>query len=109
MPRKTKRTVHKCTCQNCTLHPYNKIARQHQAINRVLSGLDERNKRRFLGVLALQWGRGGTSQLSQVTGLSRKTIDRGRHEVEGPGENLAWGIRRPGAGRPLVEKNSQAS
>jgi hypothetical protein len=108
MPRKTKRTVHKCICQNCILHPYNQIAKQHQAINRVLSGLDERNRRRFIGVLALQWGRGGTTQLSQVTGLSRKTIERGRHEIESPGENRARGIRRSGAGRPPVEKNSQA-
>jgi DNA-binding phage protein len=90
------------------LHPYNKIAKQHQAINRVLTGLDERNRRRFIGVLALQWGRGGISQLAQVTGLSRNTIDRGRQEVAGPGENLASGIRSPGAGRRLVEKNSPA-
>ena len=109
MPKKTYRTLHHCTCENCELHPSNKIAKQHQAINRVLSGLNERNKRRFIGVLAIQWGRGGVLQLSQITGLSRNTIDRGRNEVEHPSENPTSGIRRPGAGHPPVEKNSQGS
>jgi len=107
MPNRTKQTIHNCICEICKLHPYSKTAKQHQAINRVILDLNERNKRRFAGVLAIQWGRGSILQLSQITGLSRNTIDRGRSEVKHPRENPASGIRRSGAGRPLIEKNNQ--
>jgi len=53
------------------------MAKEHQAINRVVAGLDEKNRRRFVGVLALQWGRGGIARLIEITGLSRNTICRG--------------------------------
>ena len=105
--RKSKQTLHNCTCAMCRLHPYGKIATEHKAINRVLAGLDEKNKRRFAGVLANQ--QGNILQLSQITGLSRNTIYRGQSEVEYPGQNSASGIRRSGAGRVPVEKNSLES
>jgi hypothetical protein len=92
---------------DCQLHPYGQIAKQHQAINRVLAELNERNRRRFAGVLANQQGRGGTSQLAAVTGLSRTTIARGRCEIERSNKTLPSKIRRSGAGRLRVEKNSQ--
>jgi len=107
MQKKTKRKIHSCTCKSCQRHPYGKTAQQHQAINRVLLELNERNKRRFVGVLANQQGRGGTSQLAEITGLSRTTIARGRKEIEHSNKSLSSGIRRAGAGRPLVEKNNQ--
>jgi hypothetical protein len=109
MQNKTKRRIHSCTCKSCQLHPYGKTAKQHQAINRVLLELNERNKRRFVGVLANQRGRGGTSQLAEITGVSRTTIARGRSEIEYSNKNLPSGIRRSGAGRPLVEKNNRES
>jgi hypothetical protein len=107
MSKKSKRKLHNCTCDRCQRHPHSKIAKEHKAINRVLLGLDERNRRRFVGVLASQ--QGNVSQLSQVTGLSRNTIYRGQQEVEHPKRNPASGIRRRGGGRIAVEKNSQAS
>jgi DNA-binding phage protein len=107
MSKKSKRKLHTCTCDSCRRHPHSKIAKEHKAINRVLLGLDERNRRRFVGVLASQ--RGNVSQLSQITGLSRNTIYRGQQEVEHPSRNSASGIRRHGGGRIAVEKNSQAS
>ena len=107
MPSKTKKTLHHCRCEICAKHPYSRIAKEHKAINRVLLGLDERNQRRFVGVLANQ--QGNILQLSQISGLSRNTIYRGQNEVEHPSQNPASGIRQPGAGRLLVEKNSQGS
>src|SRR3989337_504280 len=103
-----RRTPYVCTCATCQLHPYSHLAQQHQAINRVLASLDEKNRRRFVGLLAVQWGRGSILRLSQITGLSRNTIYQGRQEVEHPKRGIASGIRRPGGGRPRVEKNSQA-
>lgn len=101
---KTKKALHTCICKICKLHPYGRMAKEHKAINRVMAGLDERNKRRFVGVLANQ--QGNILQLSQITGLSRTTIYRGQSEVEYPRQNPAPGIRRSGAGRTLVEKNN---
>jgi hypothetical protein len=101
---KSKKTLHNCSCEICKLHPYSRIAKEHKAINRVLVGLDERNKRRFVGVLANQ--QRNILQLSQITGLSRNTIYRGKSEVEYPRQNPASGIRQSGAGRVAVEKNS---
>jgi len=108
MQNKIKRKIHNCTCESCQLHPYGKTAKQHQAINRVLLELNERNKRRFVGVLANERGRGGTSQLAAITGLSRTTINRGRSEIELSNKKLSSGVRRSGAGRPQVEKNNPA-
>ena len=99
--------MHHCACKSCQLHPHGKIAKQHNAINRVLMGLNERNRRRFVGVLANERGRGGTSQLAEVTGLSRTTIARGRREIERAHKKQSSQIRHPGAGRPLVEKNNR--
>jgi len=107
MPSKTKKTLHNCGCETCAQHPSSRIAKEHKAINRVLLGLDARNKRRFVGVLANQ--QGNILRLSQITGLSRNTMYRGQKEVEHPSQNLASGIRQLGAGRLLVEKNSQGS
>jgi hypothetical protein len=107
MQNKIKRRVQICNCKSCQLHPYSKTAKQHQAINRVLLELNERNKRRFVGVLADQRGRGGASQLAEITGLSRTTIARGCNEIELSNKKLSSGIRRSGAGRPLIEKNNQ--
>lgn len=74
MKKKTKRKIHKCTCKSCAKHPYGKAAQQHQAINRVLLELNEKNRRRFVGVLANEQGRGGTSQLAEITGLAEQRL-----------------------------------
>jgi hypothetical protein len=101
-------SVHRCTCASCLSHPHSTVAKQHRAINRVLCGLDERNRRRFVGLLAVQWGRGGIQRLIEITGLSRNTIDRGRSEIQHPRRAVAVGrVRRAGGGRKRVEKNTQ--
>lgn len=109
MKKKTERKIHRCTCKSCAKHPYGKTAEQHPAINRVLLELNERNRRRFVGVLANEQGRGGTSQVAEITGVSRTTIVRGRKEIEQSNKKLPSGIRGAGAGRLLVEKKNQGS
>jgi len=72
--------------------------------------LHEKGRRQFVGLLALQAGRGGLEQLHIITGLSHPTIRKGRKEVqrkEQPAERNR--VRKPGAGRQRVEKNSQTS
>jgi hypothetical protein len=82
---------------------------QHKAINRVLANLDEKNRRRFAGLLALQWGRRHVRLVSQITGLSRMTIYRGQREIEHSDSSALGRVRAAGAGRLAVEKNNPAS
>jgi hypothetical protein len=104
-----KSSEHKCTCPTCRDHPYTAVAKEHAAINRVLATLNEKSRRRFVGLLALQWGRGSVERLKEITGLSGPTIRRGRMEVQ-KGERSAdhSRVRRSGAGRLRVEKKSRA-
>lgn len=98
---------HQCACTDCRQHPRGGIANEHRAINRVLATLNEKSRRRFVGLLALQWGRGGMARLHTITGLSGPTIRRGRNEVQRVEHRAAHGrVRAAGAGRPAVEKNS---
>jgi hypothetical protein len=105
--QKAIRAVHPCACQSCHSHPYSNHAQEHRAIKRVLAGLDERHRRRFVGLLAVAWGPGAIQPLSVITGLSRKTIRRGRQEIAHPrSAPLDGQVRRRGGGRKAVEKNS---
>ncbi|MCL4488354.1 MAG: hypothetical protein M1570_09530 [Chloroflexi bacterium] len=107
MSRSSKRRIHRCGCDTCRCHPYGSVALQHRAINRVLATLDEKNRRRFVGLLAVQQGERSIVPLACITGLSRNTIYRGKREIEHP-STKRWGrLREPGAGRRLTEKNNQ--
>lgn len=72
------------------------------------SQLDEQQRRLFAGLESLKSGRGGDRQLAQLLGLNEETVARGRRELV---ENriLADRVRRPGAGRPSVEKKPPTS
>ncbi|HSD85478.1 MAG TPA: hypothetical protein VLG46_16570 [Anaerolineae bacterium] len=110
MTTQSGRLGHVCTCEICQRHPYSSTAEHHRAINRVLGTLDEKNRRRFVGLLALQWGRGGVQRLIEITGLSRNTIGRGAEELQHPGRAPSTDrIRQAGAGRKRVEKKRRGS
>ena len=70
----------------------------------MVSALNEKERRQFVGLRALQLGYGGIQAMVEVTGLSRNTIARGRPEIKAG--NWAGSIRAAGAGRPSVEKKS---
>lgn len=106
MSRSRRRRIHRCDCETCHRHPYGSVAQQHRAINRVLVTLDEKNRRRFVGLLAIEAGNRSIAPLSRITGLSRTTIHRGQREIAHPSSKPRGRIREPGAGRPLTEKNS---
>ncbi|MEP7358577.1 MAG: hypothetical protein ABI847_15115 [Anaerolineales bacterium] len=73
----------------------------------MLASFDEKGRRRFAGLLALQFGRGGVQLARQITGLSRMTIRAGREEI-GRTDRIS-GVRQAGAGRPALEKNNRLS
>lgn len=105
-----KKPLYQCQCHVCKNVPRSAEAKAHQAINQVLSLLHEKGRRQFVGLLALQWGRGGLERLHVITGLSHPTIRKGRKEVQRKERPAARNrVRKPGAGRQRVEKNSLAS
>lgn len=104
---KSRCRAHHCECATCREHPYGRVAREHQAINRVIASFDEKSRRRFAGLLALQFGRGGVQLAREITGLSRMTIRAGREEISRSDRTL--GVRRSGAGRPAFEKSDPRS
>lgn len=106
MSRSRSHRIHRCGCETCGEHPYGSVAQQHRAINRVLATLDEKNRRRFVGLLAIQEGDRRIAPLACITGLSRNTIYRGKREIEHPSPKRRGHLREPGAGRPLTEKNN---
>jgi transposase len=73
--------------------------------------MNEKLKRRWAACEAMAIGRGGISEVSEATGMSRTTIRRGLRELEEAYPNLAGGIgeeriRRAGGGRrSLIEEN----
>lgn len=106
MKRNQGTEVHRCICETCQRHPYSTIAKEHRAINRLSAGLDEKNRRRFIGLLALQRGRGSVQLLHEITGISRVTIRRGRAEVQRLDRKTVNRVRIAGGGRHAVEKKS---
>jgi hypothetical protein len=95
-----------CPCPECQQAPGGRTAHIHQALNQLLAGLDEKARRQTAGLLALERGRGGISQIAQITGLSRNTIQRGQLELVHPARAVGGRIRAPGGGRQPVEKKA---
>src|SRR5262245_17968049 len=107
--RKQGERGHKCICEDCQQHPHSATAKEHRAINCLMTMFDEKHRRRFPGLLALQWGRGSIQLLSLITGLDRMTIRRGREEVQRIDRQTVGRVRRTGGGRKTVEKKSPRS
>jgi hypothetical protein len=101
-----RRPSYECCCSACRNYPKEGVAGDHQAINRVLAQLDERQRRLFAGLLAIRRGHGGILAVAEITGLSRTTIRRGMAELRRGVGSSARRIRKPGGGRKLVEKKS---
>ena len=78
------------------------------AIILFFSTLDERQRRLYAGLESLRLGHGGDSRIAGLTGLDVHTIAKGRSELLERDVQVER-IRRPGAGRPLLEKNPRKS
>jgi transposase len=62
--------------------------------------LDERQRRRWLGIEARALGRGGVSAVARAAGVSRTTVTAAVRELGVPGAAPPDRVRRAGAGRP---------
>ena len=74
----------------------------------IASLLDERQRRRWLGIEARALGRGGVSAVARATGASRTTVTVAVAELAGGGDDSAGRVRRAGAGRPPVSQRDPA-
>ena len=62
--------------------------------------MDERQRRLFTGFLAKVSESGGETKLAKVTGLAKKTVRKGRRELEKRIRPANGRVRAPGGGRP---------
>ncbi len=71
----------------------------------VFERLSECQRRWVAGLMSKAIGHGGDALLSKLTGLDPQTVQTGRREVDAKLTNCPTSrVRRPGAGRPCVEK-----
>jgi hypothetical protein len=103
------RHVFQCPCNDCREQLRDSVALDHQAINRVMATLDEKQRRLFAGLLAMRLGHGGIITLAVITGLSRTTIRRGITELRLGIAGSERRVRRQGGGRPRLEKKIRRS
>jgi hypothetical protein len=100
-----ERSVHQCRCSVCEQSESHPDQELHRNMNLLLSRLDEQQRRLYTALESKRIGHGGDRLLSLITGLNVETIRQGRRELdEGLAETPADRIRRPGGGRPPVEK-----
>ena len=104
--------VHACGCSACQAEPVDETAStraQHHQMNLFLSRLGEQQRRWYAALESERLGHGGDCHLSHVTGLSEKTIRKGRRELDAELASCpADRARRVGGGRPAVEVRDPA-
>jgi hypothetical protein len=97
-----------CQCPRCPQagdHPDREL---HRQMHLFCSRLDEQQRRWYVALASNRLGHGGDRVLSQITGLDEKTIRRGRAELAASlAERPPARVRRPGGGRPTVEKKTR--
>jgi hypothetical protein len=97
--------IAQCQCPRCQQSDDHPERAFHQQINLLLSRLDEAQRRWYVALESNRIGHGGDRLLAQITGLDEQTIRRGRAELAASLADCPVGrIRRPGGGRPPLEK-----
>lgn len=104
----TNITVCQCSlCREGIEHPDQEM---HRQMNLFLSRLDESQRRWYVALESKRVGKEGDRVMSEITGMDEKTIRCGRGELDKLlAENPSERIRRPGGGRPAIEKKTQPS
>lgn len=69
----------------------------------LLSVLNEKQRRLYLGLESMRLGHGGDAMISRMTGVNVKTIALGRRQLQ-TGNITMERIREVGAGRPSIKK-----
>lgn len=103
--------VRVCQCRPCRAGESHPDRRLHEQMNLLLSRLGEAERRWYAAVEANRLGHGGVRLVAQITGLDEKTIRQGQVDVAGELADapIKRRQRRPGGGRPPVEKKIRPS
>ena len=102
-------TVHECECAICQAGADQAIRAHHRQINLVLSRLDEAQRRWYVGSLSTAVDAASDALLAQISGLTERTIQRGRAELaDGLKEAPPGRQRRAGGGRKKAEKKTHS-
>ncbi len=102
-------SVHRCVCALCRKRAPHPARALHAEINLFISRLDEQQRRWFVALEAGRVGHGGTELLARITGLSARTIRRGRRELDGGlTDRPVDRVRAVGGGRPAREAQDPA-
>jgi hypothetical protein len=100
--------VHECACEICQAGTDEAVMGHHRHINLVLSRLEEAERRWYVASLSSGPGAPSDGMLGQISGLSDKTIQRGRQELESGLKDTAAGRQRQnGGGRKKAEKKTR--
>lgn len=100
--------VHQCECAICQAGQDTDLMAYHRQINLVLSRLGEAERRWYVASLSSAPGAPNDGVLAQISGLSDKTIARGRHELAaGLKDRVEGRQRQPGGGRKKAEKKTR--
>jgi hypothetical protein len=75
------------------------------AILLFMSLLDEKQRRLYAGLESLRIGRGGDAQIARLLDLDLHTVAKGRHQLQDRDLEIER-VRRKGAGRHAIKKNS---
>ncbi len=79
------------------------IEEMRESMRLLLSVLNEKQRRLYLGLESMRLGHGGDVKVSRITGVNVKTIARGRRQLQA--RNItAERIREVGGGRPSLKK-----
>lgn len=99
--------IHECECSRCQAGEDETVKAYHRQINLVMSRLEEGQRRWYAASLSSGPGAPSDKELAQITGLSTKTIQRGRNDLEVEFGELGMGRqRREGGGRKRAEKKT---
>ena len=74
-----------------------------ESMRLLLSVLNEKQRRLYLGLESIRFGHGGDTEISRASGVNVKTIAQGRRQLLA-GDITMERIRKVGAGRPSIKK-----
>lgn len=77
-------------------------------LNKILSTLNEKQRRLYVGFESIKIGYGGDKRISEITGIDAKTIAAGRKELLNNDINTER-IRKEGAGRQSIKKKQKSN
>jgi len=104
--------IHTCECGDCQREASEEtscVEALHRRMNLFLSRLNEPQRRWYAALESQAIGHGGDRQMARITGLSEKTIRKGRRELDAELASCPVDrLRAPGGGRTAVEEKDTA-